>query len=71
MLCSFVNLCTALDNRFIVSSGSMWMREFAQTLEREFKPQGMIVCDVERSAHACLHELINAQTYNISLKKFL
>lgn len=27
-------------NRFIIASGSMWMREFAQTLEREFKSQG-------------------------------
>ncbi|XP_046852900.1 phenylacetaldehyde reductase-like [Xenia sp. Carnegie-2017] len=36
--------CLALPgadgNRFIVTAGSMWIREFAQTLKREFKPQG-------------------------------
>ncbi|XP_028405338.1 tetraketide alpha-pyrone reductase 1-like [Dendronephthya gigantea] len=35
-----LTLSNAPDNRFIVSAGSMWLREFAQTLDREFKPQG-------------------------------
>ncbi|CAB3991029.1 uncharacterized oxidoreductase [Paramuricea clavata] len=30
-------------NRFIITAGSMWMREFAQTLEREFKSQGYTI----------------------------
>lgn len=35
-----LNLPNVAGNRLIVSSGSMWMREFAKTLEREFRPQG-------------------------------
>ena len=39
--------CIDSGNRFIITSGSIWMREFAQTLEREFKSQGMRCCMVE------------------------
>lgn len=35
-----LSLPNVAGNRYIVSSGSVWMREWAQTLEREFKPQG-------------------------------
>ena len=36
-------LFTHSDSRLIVTSGSMWMREIAKTLEREFRPQGTVL----------------------------